>query len=82
MSLSVTSFHGWFKVSVADWVSVAQAEAKERLDKAIELDKIVKESDNVPFSSSAVDAHAFFLQVCPKNASLKCFCCLLFFLSY
>ena len=66
LSLSVTCFHGWFKGSVADWVGVAQARVKERLDRAIELDTIVKASDNVPFSSSAVDAHAFFLQVCPK----------------
>ena len=79
LSLSVTSFHGWFKGSVADWVRVAQARVKERLDRAIELDTIVKASDNVPFSSSAVDAHAFFLQVRPKNASLKCFFACFFF---
>ena len=43
---------------------MAQLRVRERLDRAIELDTIVETNDNSPFSSSAVDTHAFFLQVC------------------
>ena len=66
MELSITSFQNWFKGCVPDWVDVAQSRVKERLKRAVELDTIVKTSDNAPFSSSAVDTHAFFLQVKPS----------------
>ena len=62
-TLLITSFHDWFKNYVFDWIKVAQLKMRERLDRALELDTIVDTNDNVPFSSSAVDTHAFFLQV-------------------
>ena len=65
MTLSITSFHDWFEGCVSDWVGIAQNRVKDRLKRAVELDTIVKTSDNAPFSSSAVDTHAFFLQVMP-----------------
>ena len=62
-TLLITSFHAWFKNYVFGWVRAAQLRVRERLDRALELDTIVETNDNVPFSSSAVDTHAFFLQV-------------------
>ncbi|XP_019853517.1 PREDICTED: protein unc-13 homolog D-like [Amphimedon queenslandica] len=71
VELSITSFQDWFKGCVPDWVDVAQTRVKERLKRAVELDTIVKTSDNAPFSSSAVDTHAFFLQVITFWKQLK-----------
>ena len=61
--LEIISYHLWFKHFLSKWIHLAQSKAKERLLKAVELDTIVKYTDRASFSSSAVDAHAFFLQV-------------------
>ena len=61
--LAINSYHLWFRPFLSKWMHLAQSKAKERLLKAVELDTIVKYTDRASFSSSAVDAHAFFLQV-------------------
>ena len=63
VELTVISYHLWFKPFHSKWIHLAQNKAKDRLLKAIELDTIVKYTDRGSFSSSAVDTHAFFLQV-------------------
>ena len=63
VELTVISYHLWFKPFLSKWIHLAQNKAKDRLLKAIELDTIVKYTDRGSFSSSAVDTHAFFLQV-------------------
>ncbi|XP_019853528.1 PREDICTED: protein unc-13 homolog D-like [Amphimedon queenslandica] len=70
-TLFITSFHAWFEKYVFDWVKVAQLKVRERLDRALELDAIVETSDKAPFSSSAVDTHAFFLQAITFWKDLK-----------
>lgn len=67
VTLSVTKFQYWFKDYVSDWFIVGRARVRERMDRAIELDTIIETSNKAPFSSSAVDAHAFILQVCPST---------------
>ena len=63
VELTVISYHLWFKHFLSKWIHLTQNKAKDRLLKAIELDIIVKYTDRGSFSSSAVDTHAFSLQV-------------------
>ena len=68
--LEIISYHLWFKHFLSKWICIAQSKAKERLLKAVELDTIVRCTDKASFSSSAVDAHTFFVQVCKSNLDL------------
>ena len=52
---------------MSDWFIVVRTRVRERMDRSIELDTIVETSNKAPFSSSAVDTHAFILQVCPST---------------
>ena len=70
--LKIISYHLWFKHFLSKWIHLAQSKAKERMLKAVELDTVVKYTDRASFSSSAVDAHTFFVQVCKsKSRSLS-----------
>ena len=68
--LKIISYHLWFKRFLSKWIHLAQSKAKEKLLKAVELDTIVKYTDRASFSSSAVDAHTFFVQVCKSNLDI------------
>ena len=70
VELTIISYHLWFRPFLSKWIHLAQSIAKERLLKAVELDTIVKYTDRASFSSSAVDAHTFFVQVCKSKLGL------------
>ncbi|XP_019853732.1 PREDICTED: protein unc-13 homolog D-like [Amphimedon queenslandica] len=62
-SLSITKFHDWFEGYVSGWFHAARVSLKGRMDRIIQLDTVVETIDKAPFSSSAVDTHAIFLQI-------------------
>ena len=37
---ALDDYHGWFKQSVMRWLDIAQVKAKERIRKAVEVDKV------------------------------------------
>ena len=39
---ALDDYHGWFKQSVIRWIDIAQVKAKERIRKAVEIDKVNK----------------------------------------
>lgn len=59
----IKNFHQWFHRGVATWLDIAVYKALQRIEKAVELDKLVHEDNTVKFSSSAVDTITIFTQV-------------------
>ena len=37
---ALDDYHTWFKQSVIRWIDIAQVKAKERIRKAVEIDKV------------------------------------------
>ena len=37
---ALDDYHGWFKQAVIRWLDIAQVKAKERIRKAVEIDKV------------------------------------------
>jgi hypothetical protein len=48
---------------VPDWISRVQTLCRNRIDKAIEIDKVIKVTDEATFSSSAVDTKEILLSI-------------------
>ncbi len=53
--LKIAESHNWFQSKVNQWIDLATERCKSGIKKAIELDKVVQVTDDVQFSSSAVD---------------------------
>ncbi|XP_078347490.1 BAI1-associated protein 3-like isoform X1 [Oculina patagonica] len=60
---ALDDYHTWFKQSVIRWIDIAQVKAKERIRKAVEIDKILKIDASVSHSTSAIDAVGCFHQI-------------------
>lgn len=56
-------YHKWFQKGVSKWLDIATYKAIQRIDKAIELDKLVKIDSSSEFSSSAVDTLTIFYEM-------------------
>lgn len=68
----IKNFHQWFHGGVATWLDIAVYKALQRIEKAVELDKLVHEDNTLKCSSSAVDTISIFYQVrITKNLQLK-----------
>ncbi|XP_049820275.1 protein unc-13 homolog 4B isoform X3 [Aethina tumida] len=59
----IKNFHQWFHGGVAQWLDIAVYKALQRIEKAVELDKLTQVDSTVKYSSSAVDALTIFYQV-------------------
>ena len=59
----IVGFHKWFKEFVSGWINVATEKCEARIRQAIELDEIVKITDDLKLSASAVDTNGFLLQM-------------------
>ena len=55
--------HDWFKYLVFHWIKEAGSRCKDQIEKAIELDKVVEVTNEVKFSSSAVDASGSLIRL-------------------
>ena len=62
-NLSVPHFHKWFKDMVESWIRAATNKCKDYTAKAIAADSEITVTDEVMFSTSAVDTTGFLLQV-------------------
>ena len=62
-NLSVPHFHKWFKDMVRNWIRIATDKCKDYTAKAIAADSEITVTDEVMFSTSAVDTTGFLLQV-------------------
>lgn len=56
-------YHLWFQQGVAGWLDIAAYKAMQRIERAVELDKLAKVDSLVEYSSSAVDTLAIFYQI-------------------
>uniref|UniRef100_A0A6P8IKU0 BAI1-associated protein 3-like isoform X2 n=1 Tax=Actinia tenebrosa TaxID=6105 RepID=A0A6P8IKU0_ACTTE len=56
-------FHLWFKSAVVRWLDIAQSKAKDRIAKAIAIDKFLRVDPSVMHSTSAVDTVGCFHQI-------------------
>ena len=61
--LTIPQFHKWFKDMVRNWVRMAMDKCKDFTVKAIAADSAITVTDEVMFSTSAVDTTGFLLQV-------------------
>ncbi|XP_026805055.1 protein unc-13 homolog 4B isoform X2 [Rhopalosiphum maidis] len=59
----LVKYHLWFQQGVARWLDIAAYKAMQRIERAVELDKLVKVDTSVEYSSSAVDTLAIFYQI-------------------
>ncbi|XP_064406610.1 protein unc-13 homolog D-like isoform X2 [Halichondria panicea] len=57
--LKIANFHTWFQSKVNQWINLATERCRSLIKKAIELDTVVQVTDDVQYSSSAVDGHSF-----------------------
>lgn len=61
--LSICQFYKWFTFAVQKWLCIAKDKAYKRIDKAVELDKVVDVKSGVKYSTSAVDVCCCFSQM-------------------
>ncbi|XP_033118451.1 BAI1-associated protein 3-like isoform X2 [Anneissia japonica] len=62
-ALVLANYHKFFKRAVQNWLSLAYAKAKQRIEKAVELDQVRQVDAMVKHSSSAVDVACCFGQI-------------------
>lgn len=60
--VTYTSYE-WFTPGVMHWLDISVYKAMSRIEKAIDLDKLVPIDETVKYSSSAVDTLAIFNQI-------------------
>ncbi|XP_031620349.1 protein unc-13 homolog 4B isoform X3 [Contarinia nasturtii] len=59
----INDFHNWFTSGVAHWLDISLYKAMKRIEKAIELDKLMPIDDTVKYSTSPIDTLAIFHQI-------------------
>lgn len=59
----LAKYYTWFQQGVARWLDIAAYKAMQRIERAVVLDKLVKVTAAVEYSSSAVDTLAIFYQI-------------------
>lgn len=59
----LAKYYEWFQQGVARWLDIAAFKAMQRIERAVELDKLTKVDASVEYSSSAVDTLAIFYQI-------------------
>lgn len=59
----VPKCHLWFRDMVSEWFKVAADRCKNYISKAIKLDEAISVTEDVKFSTSAVDTVGFLLQI-------------------
>ncbi|XP_050543331.1 protein unc-13 homolog 4B isoform X2 [Daktulosphaira vitifoliae] len=59
----IAKYHLWFQQGVARWLDIAAYKAMQRIERAVDLDKLVKMDTSVEYSSSAVDTLAIYYQI-------------------
>lgn len=62
-NFKLNEYYKWFSPGVQNWLDISAFKACTRIQKAIELDKLVPVDDSVKYSSSAVDTLAIFYQI-------------------
>ncbi|XP_067135056.1 BAI1-associated protein 3-like isoform X2 [Centruroides vittatus] len=61
--LSITNFYLWFSNSVRQWFQIAKIKSRQRIKKAVELDKVTFMDSYVKCSTSAIDVTTCFAQI-------------------
>ncbi|XP_022254946.1 BAI1-associated protein 3-like, partial [Limulus polyphemus] len=61
--LVISNYHLWFSDVIDQWFTVAKVKARQRIKKALELDKIKSVDNLVKYSTSAVDTATCFAQI-------------------
>ncbi|UYV62344.1 BAIAP3 [Cordylochernes scorpioides] len=59
----IGQFYKWFSFAVSQWFNVAKLKAEQRIQKAVELDKLEVFNSYVKYSSSALDTTTCFQQI-------------------
>ena len=62
-NLAISEFHVWFRDMVKHWIKLATDRCKDYTTKAISADSAITVTDDVMFSSSAVDTTGFLLKI-------------------
>ena len=60
--LSFLTFHTWFEEFVPGWIKLSREKCESRIEQAIQLDEIVKITNDLKLSTSAVDTRGFLHQ--------------------
>ena len=62
-SLAIANFHKWFKDMVRGWIRMAMDKCKDYTAKAVAADSTTSVTNDVMFSTSALDTTGFLIQV-------------------
>ncbi|VVC40707.1 Hypothetical protein CINCED_3A013301 [Cinara cedri] len=62
-TIHLAKYHLWFQQGVARWLDIAAYKAMQRIERAVDLDKLVKMDSTSQHSSSAVDTSTIFYQI-------------------
>ncbi|XP_064406997.1 protein unc-13 homolog 4B-like isoform X2 [Halichondria panicea] len=69
--LQMANFHKCFQRNVNQWIDLATERCRSRIKQAIELDTVVQVTEDVQFSSSAVDGTEFLLLLMKLSDELE-----------
>ncbi len=70
----MVNVHKCFQRNVNQWIDLATDKCKSGIKKAIELDKVVQVTEDVQFSSSAVDGTRFLLLLMKLSDEVRNIC--------
>lgn len=59
----INECHLWFTSGVAHWLDISLFKALKRIEKAIEIDKLIPTDETVKYSTSALDTLTIFYQI-------------------
>ncbi|XP_014244942.1 protein unc-13 homolog 4B isoform X2 [Cimex lectularius] len=62
-TFKLKSFHNWFHQGVVQWLDIAVFKAMQRIDKAVDLDKLIPVDSMTKHSSSSTDTLFIFYQI-------------------
>ncbi|OPL33723.1 hypothetical protein AM593_01000, partial [Mytilus galloprovincialis] len=69
--LHIVQYYQWFRFAVQKWLDIAKTKAKQRIHRAVQLDKVVDVKSGVKYSTSSVDVVCCFAQITEFWKQLK-----------
>ncbi len=69
----MANFHKHFQRNVNQWIDLATERCRSRIKQAIELDTVVQVTEDVQFSSSAVDGTGFLFLLMKLSDEVRTF---------
>lgn len=69
--LHIVQYYQWFRFAVQKWLDIAKIKSKQRIQKAVQLDRVIDVKAGVKYSTSSVDVVCCFSQITEFWKQLK-----------